>query len=54
MEQVNIDSNIGITLRRYRRERGITPEELAVAVNMGMATISGHTRTDGSCLRRMS
>ena len=42
MEQVNIDSNIGKTLRRYRRERGITQEELAVAVNIGMATISAY------------
>lgn len=42
MKHVNIDSDIGKTLRRYRRERGITQEELAVAVNMGMATISAY------------
>ena len=42
MEHVNIDSNIGKTLRRYRRERGITQEELAVALNMGMTTISAY------------
>ena len=42
MGYVNIDSDIGKTLRRYRRERGLTQEELAVAVNMGMATISAY------------
>lgn len=42
MEHVNIDSNIGKTLRRYRKERGITQEELAVALDMSMATISAY------------
>ena len=42
MEHVNINSDIGKTLRRYRREREITQEELAVALNMGMATISAY------------
>ncbi|MEQ2756864.1 helix-turn-helix transcriptional regulator, partial [Hominifimenecus microfluidus] len=42
MGYVNIDSDIGKTLRKYRRERGITQEELAVALNMGMTTISAY------------
>lgn len=42
MEQVNIGSDIGKTLRKYRRERGITQEELAVALNMGRTTISAY------------
>ena len=42
MGYVNIDSDIGKTLRKYRRERGITQEELAVALNMDMTTISAY------------
>ena len=42
MGYVNIDSDIGKTLRKYRRERGITQEELAVALNMGRTTISAY------------
>ena len=42
MDQVNIDSDIGKTLRRYRKARGLTQEELAVALDVGMTTISAY------------
>ena len=40
MEKIEINGDIGKTLRRYRRERGITQEEIASAIGMTAATIS--------------